>query len=61
MYSNNKNASKIQKYLDSCFGVKRHLNYNISGLYTQKEIDKMTKEQKEKALSRAADLKELKG
>lgn len=61
MYSNSKNSNRIQKYLDTCFGVKRHLNYNISGLYTQKEIDIMAKEQKEKALTRAADLKELKG
>lgn len=46
MYANQRNSSKIQKYLDSCFGAKRHINYDASGLYTQEEIRKLVKDQK---------------
>lgn len=46
MYINHKNGVKIQKYLDTCFGAKRHIDYNVSGLYTQKEIKIMVDEQK---------------
>jgi len=36
LYLNNKNSSKIQRYMDSCYGSKRHIIYDASGLYTQK-------------------------
>lgn len=35
LYLNQRNSSRIQKYMDSCYGAKRHINYNASGLYTQ--------------------------
>lgn len=54
---NQKNAIKIQKHLDSCFGRKRHINYDVSGLYTQDELNKIVSEHKEKASNKAADLK----
>ena len=46
MYANQRNSAKLQKYLDSCFGAKRHINYDASGLYTQEEIRKLVKDQK---------------
>lgn len=46
LYMNQKNGLRIQKYLDSCFGPKRHINYDASGLYTQEEIKKMVREKK---------------
>lgn len=51
----------IQKYATVCYGQKRHINYNISGLYTHEEMREMMKDSREQSLLRMTDLKELKG
>jgi hypothetical protein len=56
LYLNQKNSLKIQKYIDSCLGAKRHIMYDISGLYTQAEIKKMASEQEQRARERATEL-----
>lgn len=61
MYMNQKHTHRIQKYLDSCFGSKRHINYNASGLYTQAQIKKIIHEQTEKTKLRISQMKEISG
>jgi hypothetical protein len=58
---NHRNSSRIHKYLEGCFGTKRHINYDASGLYTQEEIRRLVQEQRERATARLNEVGELRG
>ena len=58
---NQKNALRIQKYLDQCLGPKRMISYDIAGLYTQQQLKNMEKDRIEKVKSKMVDIKQLKG
>ena len=45
--------------MDSCYGAKRHINYDATGLYTLEEIKSIKREREERAANRITDLKEL--
>lgn len=35
VYANQRNSNRIHKFREACFGPKKHINYDATGLYTQ--------------------------
>lgn len=51
----------ISRFYEACFGPRRHINYDVAGLYTQEEMKKIALEKLERSKFQLTCMRDLTG